>query len=167
MRKKTILVTVMKDMGLVAAGVVLGLIALLLVHLLPTAPMWEHVYWSFEMIEKEFDDEILVEGYTATWTGDFTDCLMLEHAIYESENHSVLEQTLNMCRSESCAETDGWWPGYSLKDYLEKIPQAQEVEYSRYWHGYLLVLKPLLYITTFNTIRSHPILIFSRIRLLH
>lgn len=111
MRKKTILVTVMKDMGLVAAGAVLGLIALLLVHLLPTAPMREHVYWSLEMIEKEFEDEILVEGYTATLTGNFTDCLMLEHAIYEPENHSILEQTLNMYRSESCAETDGWWGG--------------------------------------------------------
>lgn len=153
MKAKTIFVTVMKDAGLIAAGAILGLIALLLVHLLPTDPMREHVYWSLEMIEKEFEDEITVEGYTATLTGNFTDCLMLEHAIYESEDHSVLEQTMKMYRSESCPYKDGWWPGYSLKDYLEKIPQAQEVEYSRYWHGYLLVLKPLLFLTTFNTIR--------------
>lgn len=153
MKGKTIFVTVMKDMGLIVAGAILGLAALLLVHLLPTDPMREHVYWSLEMIEKEFEDEIMVEGYTATLTGNFTDCLMLEHAIYESEDHGVLEQTMKMYRSESCPYKDGWWPGYSLKDYLEKIPQAQEVEYSRYWHGYLLVLKPLLFFTTFNTIR--------------
>lgn len=153
MKGKTIFVTAMRDAGLIAAGAVLGLIALLLVHLLPTDPMREHVYWSLEMIEKEFEDEILVEGYTATLTGSFTDCLMLEHAIYESEEHGVLEQTLKMYRSESCAEQDGWEPGRSLKDYLERIPQAQEVEYSRYWHGYLLALKPLLFLTTFNTIR--------------
>lgn len=153
MKRKTILVTAMRDAGLIVAGAALGLIALLLVHLLPTDPMREHVYWSLEMIEKEFEDEIIVEGYTATLTGNFTDCLMLEHAIYEAEDHGVLEQTLKMYRSESCADQDGWWPGYSLKDYLEKIPQAQEVEYSRYWHGYLLALKPLLLLTTFNTIR--------------
>ena len=153
MNKKAIFHTIIKDSGLVVLGAVLGLIALLLVHLLPTDPMRKHVYWSLDMIEKEFEDEILVEGYLPTLTGNFTDCLMLEHAIYASDNHGILDQVLNMYRSESCETEDGWWPGYSLKDYLENIPQPREAEYSRYWHGYLLVLKPLLLLTSFNTIR--------------
>ena len=153
MNKKAIFHTIIKDSVLVFLGAVLGLIALLLVHLLPTDPMRKHVYWSLDMIEKEFEDEILIEGYLPTLTGNFTDCLMLEHAIYVSDNHGILDQVLNMYRSESCETEDGWWPGYSLKDYLENIPQPRETEYSRYWHGYLLVLKPLLLLTSFNTIR--------------
>lgn len=65
------------NIGLVIAGSVVGLVALLLVHLLPVGPIQEHVYWSLEMIEKEFTDETVVEGYKATLTSNFTDCLML------------------------------------------------------------------------------------------
>lgn len=140
------------------AGVMLGFAALLLVHLLPCAPMREHIYWSMEMIEKEFEDEVLIDGYPSTMTGNFTDCLMLEHAVYSSGQHSVLEQALLMYRSESHGtaaegEEDGWWPGHSLRDYLTGIPQPREVSYPRYWHGYLVFLKPLLLFTSFSTIR--------------
>lgn len=38
-------------------------------------------------------------------------------------------------------------------DYLHGIPQPREVSYPRYWHGYLVVLKPLLFLTSFNSIR--------------
>ncbi|MCM1056070.1 MAG: hypothetical protein NC517_00460 [Firmicutes bacterium] len=142
-----------KDLLLLLSGAVSGFLALLLVHLLPVKPMQEHVYWSLPMIEKEFEDEVVVEGYRSTLTGNFTDCLMLEYAVYEPQNHSLVEQVLRMYRSESCALEDGWWPGRSLKDYLENVPAAREVEYARYWHGYLVILKPLLLLTSFNTIR--------------
>lgn len=151
--KSRILNVIKNDLLLIIAGTVAGFVALLLVHLLPLEPVREHVYGSLPMIEKEFEDEILVEGYRATLTGNFTDCLMLEHAVYKSEGHSLPEQILHMYRSESCEQGNGWWPGYSLKDYLENVTQSREVEYARYWHGYLVILKPLLMLTSFNTIR--------------
>lgn len=135
---------------------IVGLLALLAVHLLPTEPMREHVYWALDMIEKEFTDELLVDGYPATLTGNFTDCLMLQYSVYSSNEHSILEQSLRMYRSESCpggADSEDWWPGQSLVDYLHGVPQPREVEYARYWHGYLVVLKPLLLLTSVNTIR--------------
>lgn len=141
---------------LLIAGIVFGFVALLLVHLLPTELMREHLYWSFDMIEDEFTDEVLIEGNRATLTGNFTDCLMLHHSIYENEEHSILEQAMNMYRSETYnveGDPEGWWPGQSLKDYLDNTPQPREVSYGRYWHGYLVVLKPLLFLTSFNTIR--------------
>lgn len=125
---------------------------LVLVHLLPTQPMKEHVYHSLDMIEKEFADEVMIDGFKATLTGNFTDCLMLEHAVYTSSEHSLLEQVLHMYRGESYAG-DGWQPGHSLEDYIEGLPQPREEEYSRYWHGYLVILKPLLLLTSFNAIR--------------
>lgn len=134
-------------------GGVVGFVALLTVYLLPVEPMQENVYWSLPMIEKDFVDEGIIEGYRSTLTGNYTDCLMLEHAVYRAESHSLLEQVLYMYRSESCEQEDDWYPGRSLIDYLENIPQPREVEYARYWHGYLVVLKPLLLFTSFNTIR--------------
>lgn len=152
--KKQIIRVIRNDIVLLILGVLIGFSALLLVHLLPTGRMRENVYWSLGMIEKEFTDETLIEGYNATLTGNFTDCLMLEYAVYDAKNHSLLEQVMRMYRSETYAgEENGWWPGHSLKDYLEYVPQAREVEYSRYWHGYLVVLKPLLFLTSFNAIR--------------
>lgn len=93
--------TIRNHILILTAGPVLGLAALLLVHLLPIQPMREHVYWSLEMIEREFKDEMIIDGFRSTLTGNFTDCLMLEHAVYSSKEHSLLEQTLHMYRSES------------------------------------------------------------------
>ena len=135
---------------------IIGFVAMLLIHMIPVDKMQEHVLWSLDMIVREFEQEALIDGYPATLTGSFTDCLMLEHAVYENEEHSTLEQTLHMYRGESYYApdcSDVWHPGESLVDYLHGVEQPREVEYSRYWHGYLVVLKPLLFLTSFNSIR--------------
>lgn len=146
---------------LIVGCATLGLLTLLLVHSIPMEPMREHMLQSLPMLEREFDDSLVVVGYPGSLTGNFTDCLMLHHAIYENEEHSKLEQVLYMYRSESYVG-DGWAPGNSLRDYLEHVPQPREVSYSRYWHGYLVVLKPLLWLTSFNSIR----VLFSALQLL-
>lgn len=143
---------VLWDIILLLAGTLIGFLALVLVYCLPTYPMKFHVGQSLPIIEREFGDSELIPGNAATLTGNFTDCLMMEHAIYETEEHSFLEQLLIMYRGES-GIGDGWAPGYSLVDYVEDIAQPREADYARYWHGYLVILKPLLLLTTFNTIR--------------
>lgn len=129
-----------------------GFLALLLVHFIPVDRMQQHVRESLPMIESEFDRDSLIEEYPAAFTGGFTDCLMLENAVYKNPEHSTLEQMLLMYRGES-GEGEGWATGYSLMDFLYGEEQTKEVSYARYWHGYLVVLKPLLYLTNFNTIR--------------
>ncbi|MBE5851922.1 MAG: hypothetical protein E7299_03075 [Lachnospiraceae bacterium] len=147
---------VKKHITILLMGSILGLLALLVVHFIPIQQIRENVFWSIDTIEKEFEDQVMIDGYNATLTGNFTDCLMLEHAVYSHDNHSVLEQVLHMYRAESYYDEnneDGWWPGQSLKDYLNNVSQPREVTYGRYWHGYLVILKPLLWLTSFNTIR--------------
>lgn len=134
-------------------GCVIGLILLLVSFLLPTAPMQGHVRESLDLLSAEFEDSEIVQGYEATLTGIFTDCLMLEHAVYSTSEYSILERALMMYRSESYPEEDGWAPGYSLSNFLLGIENSREVEYARYWHGYLIVLKPLLLFFNVNTLR--------------
>ena len=134
---------------------ILGAGLLFLIHLLPTAPMAQNVYHSLELLQSEFTDEVIVDGYKASLTGVFTDCLMLEHAIYNNEEHSAFEQAMLMYRGESYdagPEQEIWHPGESLVDYLHGVEQPREVSYSRYWHGYLVLLKPLLLLGSVNTI---------------
>lgn len=128
-----------------------GFLFLLLVHLLPTERMKSNVYSSIDTIEAECFDELLVDEYKATMSGNFTDCLMLHYAIYDGD-HSTLDQSLNMYRSESDPEEE-WWPGRSLLDYLNGVEISKEVSYPRYWHGYLVFLKPLLLFTSLNSLR--------------
>lgn len=132
---------------------IIGLLLLFFVHLLPTDKIGQHIYESLPMIESEFNDEVVIDGYRSTLTGSFTDCLMLEHAAYSNPLHSPLEQSLLMYRGETSKNEEGWEPGYSLAAYLNGNELAKEVSYSRYWHGYLVLLKPLLLLTNVSTIR--------------
>lgn len=144
--------TIIKNVIILILLPVVGLILMLAVHLLPTDRMKQNVYSSRDQIISEFTDELIIDDYKATLTGNFTDSLMLEFAVYDSP-HSVIEQVMNMYRSESCPDEEGWWPGQSLIDYLGNVEQQREIEYSRYWHGYLVFLKPLLMYTSVNTLR--------------
>lgn len=137
---------------LLIAAVVCGLVALLGAFAIPTDKMQQHTAQSLPMLEQEFAAGDAVEGYPASCIGNFTDCLMLEHAVYESTECSLLEQVMYMYRPES-GKGEGWAPGESLVDYLSGVEQPRVEEYSRYWHGYLVILKPLLYLMSFNAIR--------------
>ncbi len=133
-------------------GTLAGFLLLVLAFCLPVEPMKTHVRQSFPTIEREFENPAVFPENPATFVGNFTDCLMMEHAVYRSPDHSFLEQVLLMYRGES-GEGDGWAAGFSLLDYLNGIKQPREVTYARYWHGYLIVLKPLLFLTTLPSIR--------------
>lgn len=149
---KKILKRATVHLTILTGGAVIGLLALILAYTIPVSPMREHISQSLPMLQREFTSSELIIGYPASLTGLFTDCLMLENAVYQSDERSVLEQILYMYRGES-STGDGWAPGESLVDYMEGILQPREVEYARYWHGYLVVLKPLIFLTNFNTIR--------------
>lgn len=137
---------------LIIAGSALGLLALILVHCIPLDKITDHVQQSIPMLQRDFQYNDAIEGYPASCVGTFTDCLMLEYCVYDSQEHSLLEQVMYMYRQES-SEGEAWTPGISLVDYLSGKEQTREMEYARYWHGYLVVLKPLLYVMSFNAIR--------------
>ena len=133
---------------------VLGLLLLILVHLLPTNPMKQHVADSYEVISRESNSasEVIIPGFNATLTGNFTDSLMLQNAIYNNPAHNAFEQALKVYRHE-IGDANYWLPFDSLTDYLNTGDTSSEVNYQRYWHGYLVFLKPLLLVTSLNSLR--------------
>ena len=133
-------------------GSILGILALILVLSLPTGRMTQNVLQSMPTLQSEMGLVGVVDGYVQTFTGNFTDSLMLENCIYTNEKRSLLEQALFMYRGET--STDGSWaPTISLGDYANGKELPCEIEYSRYWHGYLIFLKPLLYFCNINDMR--------------
>ena len=144
--------TVIKNIIVLFVLPLAGLLLMIAVHLLPVKRIQTNINVSRNSLISEFEDELVVDDYPASLSGSFTDCLMLEFAAYDSP-HSLMEQVMGMYRPESSTNENEWWPGASLIDYLDGVSTSREEEYSRYWHGYLVILKPLLSYTSFNTIR--------------
>ncbi|MBP5530338.1 MAG: hypothetical protein J6X80_09840 [Lachnospiraceae bacterium] len=142
---------ILKNLIILLLAPAVGFVLLLLVHLLPTNQMKSNVISSKDSIIAEGQDELVIDDYNATLTGNFTDCIMLQLSIYDG-GHSALDQAMNLYRNEVGNEEE-WCPGLSLVDYLNGSPTRLEVAYPRYWHGYLVFLKPLLLFTSFNSIR--------------
>ena len=156
---------VIRKLIILIGAPIIGLVLLLIVNLLPNVNVYKHVYWSMDTIVPEFEDETLVDGYRATLTGNFTDCIMILHALYDHPGHSALEQSIMMYRPEFLNDPlnpDGWQPGNSLVDYVLNNNINREVSYGRYWHGYLIFLKPLLMMTSLGSLR----LFFSAFQLI-
>lgn len=129
----------------------MGVLLLTAVFLLPTDRMQAHVAESADAIRSENGTTSeLLYGYSGTFNGIFTDCLMLQNAVYHG-NHTPLQAAMGAYRSET--DLQQWHPADSLLAYLDG-EQNTETSYARYWHGYLVILKPLLLFLNFEEIKQ-------------
>lgn len=141
-----------KSVLLVAACVAVGFALLLAVFALPTEPMVENAVASADIFAKE-------EGYPTvnflggeTMLDNFTDSIMLIQAAYREEGASLIDRTVNVYRPFG----HGVSPVENFAQYLENGKPEGEAgsNYGRYWHGYLVALKPLLSLFTYGQIRT-------------
>ncbi len=123
------------------AGVAVGAIAMITAYALPSDVMFDNVKNSISLYEKE--------GLVHYWTGDrnkyssrldnFTDALMLRTAIFPGSNSVINDAMLN--------------PRFEYKNSNQVQSLVRQLKgqknnrnitlYGRYWHGYLVILKPL------------------------
>jgi len=148
---------------------VLGFIALTAVFLLPEDNMEKNAVRSVDIFEREgtyptmfdsvgvrmhpdnmFEIKTLLFNNRITARDNFTDALMLENAIYDG-NEEVIDKALNVYRWTD-QDTN---PVLSFKNCYsgQAIVKEQRDSYARYWHGYLVILKPLLLFLTYGGIR--------------
>lgn len=79
----------------------------------------------------------------------YTDCLMLNLAVSSNGNSAIEDAILNPC----------YKGGYNLDEWpdnLRKLSNGEikpDTNYDWYWHGYLVILKPLLVLFNYNQIR--------------
>lgn len=128
----------------------IGLISLCGVYALPTGgSIFHNAQASAITFEKEGETFSWAYGNISGGLDDYTDSIMIQKAIFPGTGH-VLEDALQN-------------PGY---DYLQTNPVKALLNelhgetdghvianYGRYWHGYLLYLKPLLLWGTVGQIR--------------
>lgn len=134
---------------LVALCVAVGF-ALLAAFALPTEPMREHAYASRDVFAREGSYPMVRTLGVDTKLDNFTDSMMLIHAGYHAPETTLLQRTLNVYRP---FPHGNFSPVSVYAESLAAPVSAPESNYGRYWHGYLIALKPMLSIFTYEQLR--------------
>ena len=125
---------------IVLMSVAIGALAMIAVYHLPTNLMSDNIKKSLPLYIEEglYPNSI---GYDNSSVCDnFTDALMLLNAIFPSTEFPVRDAMLNPKRLYNSENN----MIESLVDQLQSKGKKFSVDYyPRYWHGYLVVLKPL------------------------
>lgn len=130
-------------------SIIIGFALIIGVYSLPTGIMNKHVLSSYQSFEESYPNTTprVMGGKLDT----FTDALMLLTASYEDDNSIYTKSLLNKRYFNKELGTD------QLLYQMGRNPfdnQNLAVEsYARYWHGYLVVMKPLLMIIDYNGLR--------------
>lgn len=129
---------------------VIGFLALMLVCALPSGRAALHVRESGEILKSEGDYWSIIPSDQLSMLDNFTDCIMLLTSAYTGDENCVQETVYayriyqkGATKEESCAACGA-------------VPEeeASVQDYVTYWHGYKVVLKPLLFFFNLNQIRQ-------------
>lgn len=132
--------------AILLSSVVIGSILLMLIYSLPVDSARAHVEESlYEMLEiKDDEANTSLRKKIVNLKENFTDTLMVQNALEKVEGKSALEHAMYVYHYDLSTETT-WLTEESLVAFLKNGSDGMALrEYSRYWHGYLVFLKPLL-----------------------
>lgn len=134
-------------------GILIGFLFLLAVYALPIAPMETNVRASIPAFNGEWarEDsyETLVPGYRGTQLDNSTDAAMLLHAVYE-EDAPLARRAANGGRYVMNGNAFAALLTYGMSEDASEMLGST---IARYWHGYLVFLKPLLCFLSYLDIR--------------
>ncbi len=127
-----------KSVLLLLTGTVIGFLALLLVYSLPREHMKEHVLENADFLQTNY---MLIDNNKSTFLDIATDTTILSEAICPSTGN-LISDTMLAPRRRLKENNDDFrlTANYTCED--ENL--VQSVQYPRYWHGYLVIIKPLL-----------------------
>ena len=132
------------------ASILAGIVLMSCVYMLPTGRMLTQADRSLPIFENEGTSFCWAPEERSARLDGFTDAIMLQTAVYV-QNENPMKAAMRNDRMEfSEGKLD---PAGSLKQYVYGNRSGYVVSYARYWHGYLLFLKPLLLFFSLSDIR--------------
>lgn len=126
------------------------LITLILSCLIPSSMLKQNIGKTLITLKKEGTYPSFGLPWRQIVLDNFTDTLMLNTAYSINSNNPIKSALVNV-RYDGKVDSVNQISNLE-KSYLQK--DIQQVGYERYWHGYLLYLRPLLTIFSYSTIRS-------------
>jgi len=138
--------------AMVIIGALIGTLLLTAVYMIPTEHIEKNVGFSAQTLNQEGLYPKLSKWCTSK-VDNYTDSIMLSESAYDSDESAVIKA---MKASRMVVNEDREYEPYdSIVDhYVRGIEYTKEVTYERYWHGYLIFLKPLLLLTNYRMIRG-------------
>ena len=138
---------------LVGGGILLvGLLFLVGVYMLPVGRMKSHIAESDGVFNYEGIYPQLMNGIKSSQLDNYTDALMYATAIHPGSDNALQDAMYN-----ARYEYKDTSMTQSLNDYANDVSVKEslryEIGYSRYWHGYLIILKPILLFLNVSEIR--------------
>lgn len=138
---------------LLPCSVAAGVLLLMIIFLLPVDSAREHAKESlYQMsgIMEDPDGDPQRKAIVAV-KENFTDFLMVQNALEKVEGKNILEHAMNIYHYDLQAEDTTWLTEKSLAAFLQQGSQGLYLKnYAKYWHGYLIYLKPLLICMTWE-----------------
>jgi hypothetical protein len=140
----------------------IGYLLITVVYLLPTDIIKENVKRGVNIFRSEGDFPELADGYRSTKLDNDTDSVMLANACCPVTN--VIKDAMNVPMVIYNTAPDRI---SSLDSYVYSRNGLTNIStYPRYWHGYLVLLKPLLCFFDFSDLRVMNMFLHSLIWLL-
>lgn len=130
-----------------AAWALAGYLLLVLAYCLPVERMQKHLESSVETFQG--GSRVLVKDASATWLDYLTDATILSETVYQGDQ-SPFEQAAAVYSNSPGGERDQTWPYRKVVAAMQKSDVFSQ--YARYWHGYLLYMKPLLLVLDYKNI---------------
>ena len=131
-------------------SILLGILVMTCVYILPTGRMLTQADRSLPVFENEGTGFFWAPGEPGARLDGYTDAIMMQTAVYVRDE-SPLKAAMRCSRMEF---SDGKLaPVESLTQYVYGNRSGQVLDYARYWHGYLIFLKPLLLFFSLSDIR--------------
>lgn len=149
MKKDGILKKAATGIAIVIAGVIIGVVMLACVYKIPQGRIYTNTETSIEILHEEKVYPKLLKGLQATQLDNWTDALMLNMTYYKSDSFAD-----DMLLSKYINKSDADNPVESFYSYMSgEEGEYNQVSYGRYWHGYQVVLAPLLMFFNITSIR--------------
>ncbi len=152
----------LRRMALLLIGsAILGTLLLTLVFCLPVSPVRRHVLASVgDMIPAEGvrAEENTLQSYLQRERETYTDVIMVQNAMERVEGKNAYEHAMWAYHYD--LEEEVWAPEESLRALSEgKDTETMYLHtYARYWHGYLVYLKPLLEVLDWSQVTALGVL---------
>ena len=144
---------VLRALALVLLSAVVGMALLVGVYALPKDGMRSNVIESAKIFAYESGYPRLIEGWHISMLDNYTDSMMLLTAIGEDrEGKGLLALAAD---APHAMYTGGSWLVNYIDAYAaDNLPvDSPQMLYPRYWHGYLLTLKPALMLFDYAQLR--------------
>lgn len=145
---KETLVLWMKELGMVFICAILGVAALVVTYFVPQDRMRENVYKSSITLHREGLGAYIWQDIVETELDNYTDGLILNVSYTESKDgrRDILLGTH--------ARVENINPMESLYEVIAQANDNYYIrDYGRYWHGYQVLMRPLLCFFTYSDIR--------------